>query len=342
MQNKKYTFLSIIIAALLTFTLTACAPAEEEAASPELTDQPQGYLINNLIPAIPGQYKRVFNSRTISGYNPTRGDQVTILLLGLDTRGLSDALVLVTYNPANQSSAIISLKRDIFVDSAPWAEPGRGHNALGWASYIGSGYGGSNHIGGGEYTSAVIESLLGIKIDAFASINFDGFVSLIDALGGVKVNVHPGFRERYGDPFKVGIQRLYGAEALIYARHRQNPRIPEPGSPSAPGPLSEDSDRVRRGQKLLKAVLEQSKTLPSDKLLNIYHNLDRHLHTNMDDWELLSLANILFNNDPRQMNQIVLPGEIRSVYETEIQETIEYYYLDFAETDIILNNLGLK
>ena len=250
--------------------------------------------------------------------------------------------MLVTFNPANQKGAIISLKRDTFIANAPWAEPGRGHNAIGWASYIGSGYGGNNHIAGGEYTISVIESLLGIGINAFASINFDGFVSLIDALGGVVVDVAPGFRDRYGDRFKVGTQRLYGPEALIYARHRMNPRIPEPGSPAAPGPLSEDSDRVRRGQKLLKAVLEQCKTLPPDELLTIYHNLDRHLHTNMDDWELLSLANILFNNDPRQMQQTVLPGEIRSVYESEIQETYEYYFLDFEETDKILTDLGLK
>ncbi len=342
MQKRTHIFLFIMLITFLAFTLVACSSADDSAPAPESDDQPRGYLQDNLLPAIPSDHKRVFNSRSEDGFDPTFSEQLTILLLGLDERGLSDALVLVTYSPVNQKGAIISIKRDTFVPNAAWAEPGRGHNAVGWASYIGAGYGGTNHLGAGEYTTSVIESLLGIDINAFASINFDGFVSFIDALGGVVVDVAPGFRERYGDRFQVGTQRLLGLEALTYARHRQNPRIPEPGSPSAPGPVSEDSDRVRRGQKLLKAVLEQCKTLSSEELLNIYHNLDRHLHTNMDDWELLALANILFNKDPRQMQQFVLPGEIRRVYETEIQEYIEYYYLDFAETDRILTSVGLK
>jgi len=152
----------------------------------------------------------------------------------------------------------------------------------------------------------------------------------------VVVNVAPGFAKRSSDPLTPGTRRLFGEEALIYARHRQNPRIPEPGS------ISEDGDRVRRHQTLLKAVLEQCKTLSTEGLLAIYNNLDQQIYTNMDDWNFLTLANILFNHDPRQIEQVVLPGELKVVYEDKIETEIEYYYLDFAETDKILTDLGIK
>jgi len=44
----------------------------------------------------------------------------------------------------------------------------------------------------------------------------------------------------------------------------------------------------------------------------------------------------------RQIEQVVLPGELKVVYEDKIETEIEYYYLDFAETDKILTDLGIK
>ncbi|MDW7730600.1 MAG: LCP family protein [Bacillota bacterium] len=319
---------------ILTLSLGACSQAEEEPA-PELVDQPRGYLINNLISAVPGEYKRVFNSRTVTGYNPSRGEPINILLLGLDERGLSDAIIIVSYNQADSGGTIISIKRDTYIAFQTWSEPGRGHNALGWANYVGMGYGGSDYLSGAAFTADTIKRLLGINIDAYASISFDGFTKLIDEIGGVVINVPQGFAQR-NNPITPGTRRLYGDEALIYARHRMNPRIPEPGS------ISEDGDRIRRHQVLLKAVLEQCKTLTTEELLAIYTNLNQLIHTNMDDWELLTLANLLFNLEPRHINQVVLPGELKSVYEDKIEEQIEYYYLDFEETDKILTELGLK
>ncbi|MDW7740693.1 MAG: hypothetical protein SCJ97_11705, partial [Bacillota bacterium] len=63
---------------------------------------------------------------------------------------------------------------------------------------------------------------------------------------------------------------------------------------------------------------------------------------NMDDWDLLTIANIFYNRDPREMELVVLPGEIRTVHEDKINQDIEYYFLDYAECDKILTRLGLK
>ncbi len=265
------------------------------------------------------------------------GPQVNILLLGLDQRGLSDAIVLVTYNLDTSTGAIVSIKRDTYVPFQTWSEKGQGHDALGWASYVGMDYGSGPYLAEASYMAETIELLLGIRIDFYAAIDFTGLVSLIDLLGGVELNVAPAFTAKYGALLPSGRQRLNGEQALVFARHRQHPRIPEAGS------LSEDGDRIIRNQNLLKAVIEQCRSLGTDRLLAVYEALEDDLHTNMTDWDLLELANLLYNyEDLQQIKQAVLPGELRKVHEEKINKEIEYFLLDQAASTALLIELGLK
>jgi polyisoprenyl-teichoic acid--peptidoglycan teichoic acid transferase len=341
-KNKKVLltiiFVIMLIAAWLVFgcleenqNVPVGEPDSETAEVEPTLDRDQS-------PAYYESYKQTFNLPTSNDYNePLDPDlQVNILLLGLDERGLSDAIVIVSYNAETFDSSIISIKRDTYVSFQTWSKPGRGHNALGWASYVGMGYGGNDYLGGAEFMAKTIERLLDIKINSYASISFEGLVQLVDAIGGVSIYVPGGFAERAGTTIPTGFQRLSGEEALIFARHRKNPRIPEPGS------ISEDGDRIRRNQRLLKAVLEQCKDMSTDELLDIFEMLEEKLFTNMDDWDLLTIATVFYNQDPSNMKTVVLPGELIKVYEDEIETDIEYFFLDEEETDTILSNLGLK
>lgn len=266
----------------------------------------------------------------------TPGPQVTILLLGLDQRGLSDAIVLVSYNIDTAESAIVSLKRDTYVPFQTWSEKGRGHDALGWASYAGMDYGQGSYLDGARYMTETVEQLLDIKINFYAATTFGGLVKLIDLIGGVTLYVRPAFTTKYGSQLQGGTQTLNGEQALLFARHRQHPRIPEPGS------LSEDGDRIIRNQQLLKAVLERCRTLSADELLSAYEMLEDDLHTNMTDWDLLELINIFYNSEQQTVSQAVLPGTLKKVYENVIEKDIEYYFLDEAASAEILTNLGIK
>jgi LCP family protein required for cell wall assembly len=337
--RQTVTGLLLIIFFLLAAGCAAptAEPVDQKPDSEE-TEAVQSYLIRGTIPAIPGEYKRTFNARSFSGYRPHAGpeNRVNMLLLGFDSRGLSDAIVIVSYDKETYDGALLSLKRDTYVDFQTWSEPGMGHNALGWASYVGSGYGGSSYDSGAAFAVETVERLLDIEIHSYAGISFEGFVELIDQIGGVVLDIPSAFADRQGTRLTPGQRRLSGEEALIFARHRKNPRIPEPGS------LSSDGDRVRRHHQLLQAILTQCKTLTTDKLMDVYDSLDNKLYTNMDDWDLLDLANILFNRDPRLLEQIVLPGEVKIVHEENINTDVEYYFLDFAECDRILTELGLK
>lgn len=336
------TVTCFFLTAIFLFATGCNSPATEEViqSEPESEEEApaQAYLIKDHIPAVPGEYKRTFNSRSFSGYRHHAGpeNRINILLLGLDIRGLSDAIVIVSYDRETFDGSLISLKRDTYVDFQTWSEPGLGHNALGWASYVGMGYGGTSYKSGVAYSADTIEELLGIEIHFHAGVTFDGFVEIIDSIGGVVLDIPAAFAERQGTTLTPGRHRLSGEEALIFARHRKNPRIPEPGSQSS------DGDRVRRHHRLLQAILTQCKTLSTDELMSVYDRLEQKIYTNMEDWDLLELANILFNRDPRLLEQVVLPGEVKIVHETEIDTDVEYYFLDFAACDSVLAELGLK
>lgn len=259
----------------------------------------------------------------------------SILLLGLDNHGMSDVIMLLSYDMQTFDSSLISIMRDSFVHNQTWAAKDLGQDHLAWANYRGMGKYKDYHAGA-RLAAATIEGLLGIDIHAYASISFEGFVSLVDLIGGVELDVAPDFANREGGPLPTGRQRLDGEQALIYARHRQNPRIPEPGS------TNQDGDRVRRNQRLLKALLEQCKTLETDQLMAIMEELDDHLHTSMEDWDILDLANLLYNRDTEAIETVVLPGEGELVFQELIEQEIYYYFIDFEESDLVLQELGLK
>ncbi len=268
--------------------------------------------------------------------SPQEKTRANVLLMGIDERGLGDAIVIFSYDLETFESVLISIKRDTYVDFQTWSQQGHGHSALGWASYVGMGYGEDDYHGGAKHMADTVEKLLGIHIDAYAAITFANFITLIDSIDGVTVEVAPGFAERSEDQLTPGRQHLTGEEALVFARHRQNPRIPEPGSSSP------DGDRIRRHHQLLKAIFDQVETLGRDELLDIFDIIDQELHTNLDYWDFMILTGLLYDQDPDLAEAVILPGELKTLYEDHIDEEIEYYFLDLAECDQLLTELGLK
>lgn len=263
------------------------------------------------------------------------GTHTNILLLGLDNHGMSDIVMIVSYNMENYASSLLSLKRDTFVPNQIWAKKESGQDHLAWANNRGMGPENDYHAGA-NLACFTVEDLLGIDLHAYASVTFEGFVELIDLIGGVEIEVNPAFSEIGGGGLPTGWQRLSGRQALAYSRHRQNPRIPEPGAED------QAADRVIRNQRLMKAILKQGKSLSSDEILTIVENLDDNLCTSMDDWTILELSNILYNLGLEEMQTIILPGQGETVFQKRIDNETYYYYLDFAKTDQILQELGLK
>jgi len=196
---------------------------------------------------------------------------LNVLVLGVDTRpddeemgSRTDTIMLVQVVPKRGDVKLLSIPRDLFVQ----VEPGD-------KDRINAAY----NYGGIEETIAAVENYSGVPIDHYATIDFEGFERVIDAMGGVRVDVG---EDQFPEKFRMGegIQRLNGHKALIYARYR--------GTPGA------DLDRMQRQRELVAALRSEAlrwntvKTLPE-----IMEVMDENVATDLDLDAAMTLGQIL-------------------------------------------------
>ncbi|POH69215.1 MULTISPECIES: LCP family protein [Cryobacterium] len=175
-----------------------------------------------------------------------------ILLLGSDTRGENDGSIddltgqrsdtmMVVHVPADRANiSVMSIMRD------SWLEiPGEGKAKINAALSL----------GGVPLALQTVESLLGVRVDHVAIIDFEGFKGVTDALGGVDIDNPVAFDSSHlpGHTFAAGVHNLGGVEALAFVRERY-------------AFTDGDYQRVRNQQAFIKAVL--GKILTAETLTN--------------------------------------------------------------------------
>ncbi|BDG61473.1 LCP family protein [Caldinitratiruptor microaerophilus] len=209
-----------------------------------------------------------------SAPSPARLGRTTVLILGVDDRkdskGRSDTVLVAAVHPKDRVLTLISLPRDTLVEI-----PGRGYDKLAHAYAY----------GGTELALATVERMLDIPIDHYARLDFQGFEKIVDALGGIDVNIPK--RMYYVDPyddngglvidFKPGPQHLNGEQALKYARFRHD----EEG----------DWGRMRRQQEVVKLLLDKALS-PSVvvRLPGLVRSLYQAVDTDLGLGQLLDFA----------------------------------------------------
>ncbi len=151
------------------------------------------------------------------GPEATDGAGRNILLLGSDKRSeedaaaegvtgqRSDVMMLVHVTEDGESVYITSFPRDLYVDI-----PGHGTDRINAALAF----------GGPALAVSTVEDYTGVPIDHVALIDFDGIEGLVDALGGIEVQVPLDF-EADGIEFTEGSQAMDGREALVFVRQRK-------------------------------------------------------------------------------------------------------------------------
>ncbi|MDT2603089.1 LCP family glycopolymer transferase [Enterococcus dongliensis] len=144
--------------------------------------------------------------------NIDNAEPFSILLAGVDTgdlgrsdQGRSDSMMVVTINPKQKKSTIVSLDRDILAKIVGYGSNDKLNHAYAF--------------GGVEMSMDTIETLLDIPLDHYVSINMRGLKDLIDAVGGIEVNNKIDFTLD-GIHVKKGKQTLDGEKGLAYARMR--------------------------------------------------------------------------------------------------------------------------
>ena len=205
--------------------------------------------------------------------NP-KEDNISILFLGVDDRdgdlsGRTDAIVLATFNKSDGTIKMASIPRDSLVEI-----PGRKNKDK------------INHahaFGGTDLTIQTVEKLLDIPIDYFAKVNFTAFMEIIDALGGIEVDVPFTFTEmdsrdrKNAITLREGRQTLNGEEALAYARMRKkDPRG--------------DIGRGERQQEIVKALIKKGASISSiTSYGEVLDSLEKHLSMNLTFGNIVSL-----------------------------------------------------
>jgi LCP family protein required for cell wall assembly len=186
---------------------------------------------------------------------PGRG-RLTILLMGVDRRPQqgdvptrSDAITLITIDPASKTAAMLSIPRDLYVPLAGLDRVDR----INTAYYFGEVY--QLPGGGAQAAKDTIAWNLGVPLDKFVIINFEGFKRAIDALGGIDIDVPKRIVDDTYPTEDYGIERLVieagpthmdGELALKYVRTRH-----------------QDSDfgRIQRQQQVILAVRDKALSL---------------------------------------------------------------------------------
>ncbi len=160
------------------------------------------------------------------------GKIVNILLVGQDSRPgedhkLADTIILLTLNKETKTLTATSFLRDSYVKLPNYY---RGHTC-GWnrinTAYA-LGYGWFGDAGAMDMLNVTIQNNFGVEIDGNVEVSFDAFVSVIDYLGGLEVDLGQeevdylnGVADVYGTRhLEVGTNLLTGSEALQYARMR--------------------------------------------------------------------------------------------------------------------------
>lgn len=235
-------------------------------------------------------------------------DKMNIMVMGVDRReddiGRSDTLFVATVDPDKKAAAILSIPRDTRVKIA------------------GHGYDKINHayaFGGHRLTQSTVEDLLGISIDYYILIDTKAFERIIDAIGGIDINVEK--RMYYEDPWddggglvidlRPGMQHMNGKTAIEYVRYRD-----EEG----------DIGRISRQQKFLKAVMDKVASpgiIP--KIPTVIQEVSSAIETDMSISKMISMAGIVKEAKDRGLNTLMVPG--RPAY---IQD-ISYWLPDVVE-----------
>lgn len=238
---------------------------------------------------------------------------VNILVLGLDQLenepARADSIMVMSINQDTDEVAMVSIPRDSRVEI-----PGRGKDKLNHAMV---------YKGGITLMKATVEELLGVPIHHYVYTNFNGFIKIVDILGGVEIDVPR--RMVYDDIYypidlKAGKQRLNGNQALQFVRFRAD----------AEG----DFGRMRRQQEFIRAVAEE--TLRPKTLLKAPQLLEqaaRHIRTDMSIPELLSFARRASAINMDEVVTVTLPGRninvngvaYVSLDEDVLRETVRRY-----------------
>lgn len=216
-------------------------------------------------------------------------ERVNILLMGVDARGLkkgeiprSDTMLVASLDPVSKKAYLFSILRDTYTEI-----PEHGSDRINTAITHGP-----------NTAMQAVSDLLGIPIQYYVYTDFQGFIALVDAVGGVDFYVEKDMHytskadnHEYDIDLKKGQQHLDGKTALQYVRFRHD--------------ALSDYTRTERQRNFLKAVADKLKSTTSImKLPSILEKINPYIDTNLSVQDMWKLATVGYDAQMSASEQI--------------------------------------
>ncbi|KGX90946.1 LytR family transcriptional regulator [Pontibacillus halophilus JSM 076056 = DSM 19796] len=233
-------------------------------------------------------------------------DPISLLLMGVETYssesgyGRADTQIIVTLDPTTKEITMTTLPRDTRVEipASKIGEEYGGYSKLN-ASYT---YGEITDYGANKLAVETVEGLLQVPIDKYVTVNFEGFVDVVDAIGGVTVTIKEPFWEKniFNNNeriyFEEGETKLNGEEALAFVRMRKRD-------------VNSIYSREERQQQFVKAALQEvisAKTL--FKANEISSILGSEIATNLKPQEIFAIQQSFSSISSQEIESFELEG----------------------------------
>ncbi|OGY94141.1 MAG: hypothetical protein A2406_01515 [Candidatus Komeilibacteria bacterium RIFOXYC1_FULL_37_11] len=277
-RGKKKLPLFFIILIIISFLVANSLSADNNGF---LSGVKNSYLVRQITHILSSKEKYLDGEKE---------DRINFVLLGMGGAGhdgpyLTDTIMIASFRPSTKEAAIFSLPRDMIVPI-----DGYNYRKINAVYTIGE----QNGVGGGNLMKKVISDTFDIPIHYFAAVDFNGFIEMIDAIDGVKVNVEKSFTDHqfptYDDKwqvvsFEAGEQTMDGLTALRYARSRH-------------GNNGEGSDfaRIKRQQKIMVAAKEKltsfNTLINPAKITSLFSLFTKYTSTDVEPWEAVKLVHL--------------------------------------------------
>ena len=215
--------------------------------------------------------------------------KLNLLILGYQADEMTtDTIIIAHLDVGRRAATLVSIPRDTWV-----AVPGAGFGKINSAYAY----------GGAHATGRVASKLLGgVPIDAIVALQPEGAAAIVDALGGLDVNVDEtmDYDDNSGGlhiHLKKGEQHLSGSQVAGYIRFRED--------------AASDFGRVRRQQQVLRLMLDQlSRPQNSAKLPHILQLARKEINTTMSNRQMISLLTIYRNVPDENIRSFTLPSRV--------------------------------
>ncbi len=246
--------------------------------------------------------------------NPFKSSKLNILLVGYDSSingpPRADTIILASIDLKTKEIGLLSIPRDTRISI-----PEHGMNRIN----------ASHAFGGVELTASTLEDYLDVPIEYYVETNFRGFAGIIDAIGGVDINIKEPLQyvDNAGGLYidlPSGNQHLDGEESLQYVRYR--------------GAIKGDIGRVERQQKFMKAMMKR--IMNPDiviKLPSIYSETQKAINTNIPVQDITPFVRLIKDINLNMIETVMLPGEPKYIHGAS------YWIADDKELKIVVNNL---